>query len=378
MTKPWSTVRLGEVLRQRRPDVSVEQTESYQFAGVYCFGRGVFRGQERSGSEFAYPTLSRLRAGEFVYPKLMAWEGAFGVVPASCNGCYVSPEFPVFEIDGKRLDSRFLSFYFQIPRVWESVSGGSTGTNIRRRRLNPTDFIQREIPLPPLAEQRRVVARIEALAAQVHEARTLKKETKEETDYFWKVYSRMARATKYPVRRLDEMAEFLDGRRVPLSKEQRATRKGQFPYYGASGVIDHIDDFIFDEPLLLLSEDGANLINRSTPIAFVANGKYWVNNHAHVLKPFPCVADLHFLAYALSDYDVSVFNFASAQAKLNQKYARTIQFPLPPLPEQRRIVAELDALQAEVDALKRLQAETATELDALLPAVLDKAFKGEL
>jgi type I restriction enzyme S subunit len=176
MSKPWPTLRLGEVLRQRKPDISVEPTQPYQFAGVYCFGRGVFRGQERRGSEFAYRSLTRLREGEFVYPKLMAWEGAFGVVPASCDGCYVSPEFPVFEIDRERLAPRFLDFYFRIPRVWEYVSGGSTGTNVRRRRLHPSDFLTREISLPPLAKQRRLVARIEKLAAQINEARTLRQQ----------------------------------------------------------------------------------------------------------------------------------------------------------------------------------------------------------
>ena len=77
----------------------------------------------------------------------------------------------------------------------------------------------------------------------------------------------------------------LDGRRVPLSSEERSYRGGEFPYYGASGIIDSIDAFLFDEDLVLVSEDGANLLNRSTPIAFVATGKYWVNNHAHSLRP---------------------------------------------------------------------------------------------
>jgi len=156
MKANWPKLPLGEVLRQRVPDVSVDPTNTYAFAGVYSFGRGVFRTHVRPGSEFAYQRLTRLHAGEFVYPKLMAWEGAFGIVPIECDGCYVSPEFPAFEIDAERLAPTFLGFYFQIPRVWESVSGGSTGTNVRRRRLHPEDFLRREIPLPPLEEQRRV------------------------------------------------------------------------------------------------------------------------------------------------------------------------------------------------------------------------------
>jgi type I restriction enzyme, S subunit len=233
------------------------------------------------------------------------------------------------------------------------------------------------LPLP-LAAQRRTVAQIEELVAQIDEATTIKRETKAQVDTFWKVCSRIARNTNYPAMQLEDVVDFLDGRRIPLSQDQRSTLSGPYPYYGASGIIDYIDNYIFDEPLLLLSEDGANLINRSTPIAFIAEGKYWVNNHAHVLKPKPDLVNMKFLAYALSDYDVSAFNFASAQAKLNQANARKISFPLPPIDEQDRIVTELEALQANVDKLKYLQAETAAELDALLPSILDRAFRGEL
>ena len=103
MNTNWPKVQLREVLRQRVPDTAVDPTETYNFAGVYSFARGVFRGQARLGSEFSYRRLTRLRKGEFVYPKLMAWEGAFGIVPAECDACYVSREFPVFEVNTERL-----------------------------------------------------------------------------------------------------------------------------------------------------------------------------------------------------------------------------------------------------------------------------------
>ena len=86
---------------------------------------------------------------------------------------------------------------------------------------------------------------------------------------------------------LEEVVEFLDGQRKPLESAERANIRGRYPYYGASGIIDYIDKYIFDEPLLLLGEDGANIINRSTPLCFIATGKYWVNNHAHVMRPNP-------------------------------------------------------------------------------------------
>ncbi|HET9410050.1 MAG TPA: hypothetical protein VFO39_22630 [Candidatus Sulfotelmatobacter sp.] len=157
---------MRELVRLRSPDVIVRPEESYQFAGVYSFGRGVFRAQKKSGMDFAYKRLTRLRAGNFVYPKLMAWEGALGVVPAECDGCVVSTEFPVFEVIEERVFPEVLDTYFRTPAIWPNISGASTGTNVRRRRLNPKDFLNYPIPVPSRATQeklREVRARVDAL-----------------------------------------------------------------------------------------------------------------------------------------------------------------------------------------------------------------------
>ena len=169
---------MRELVKLRPPDVTVCAEEIYQFAGVYCFGRGVFKSVQKSGIDFAYPRLTRLRAGEFVYPKLMAWEGAFGVVPPECDGCVVSTEFPVFEVNQKRVLPEVLDTYFRTPSVWPEIAGKSTGTNIRRRRLNPQDFLDYEMPLPSMETQmtlRKVRAEVDAL-------KRMQAETAEELD----------------------------------------------------------------------------------------------------------------------------------------------------------------------------------------------------
>jgi len=157
---------MRELVKLRSPDVTVRTDETYQFAGVYCFGRGVFKAARKSGMDFAYPRLTRLCAGEFVYPKLMAWEGALGVVPPECDGCVVSTEFPVFEVNEDRVLNEVLDIYFRTPSVWPEMAGESTGTNIRRRRLNPQDFLDYEMPLPSRETQmtlRKVKAEVDAL-----------------------------------------------------------------------------------------------------------------------------------------------------------------------------------------------------------------------
>ena len=151
--KAATPTRMRELVRLRPTDVIVENNGMYAFAGIYCFGRGMFQSGRKSGMEFAYQRLTQVHTGDFVYPKLMAWEGALTVVPAECDGCVVSPEFPVFEVNEKRVFSEVLDMYFRTPSVWPQLSGASTGTNVRRRRLNPQDFLAYEMPLPSRATQ---------------------------------------------------------------------------------------------------------------------------------------------------------------------------------------------------------------------------------
>lgn len=149
---------MAQLVTLREPDVIVEPTEIYQFAGVYCFGRGVFAGSPRSGSGFKYPRLTRLRVNNFVYPKLMAWEGALAIVPPECDGLVVSTEYPVFEVHEEKVLPEVLDVHFRTPSIWPQLSGSSTGTNVRRRRLKPADFLRYSFPLPSMATQRRLRA----------------------------------------------------------------------------------------------------------------------------------------------------------------------------------------------------------------------------
>jgi type I restriction enzyme, S subunit len=163
---------MHELVTWRSPDVIVSQSESYLFAGVYSFGRGVFRKETVSGMDFAYDRLTRLRVGEFTYPKLMAWEGALGVVPPECDGCHVSPEFPVFTVDESKVLPAILDIHFKSPVVWKELAAISTGTNLRRRRLNPNAFLGYKFPLPPMDVQQQA----KAIAERASLKRTLQRE----------------------------------------------------------------------------------------------------------------------------------------------------------------------------------------------------------
>ena len=142
----------------------------------------------------------------------------------------------------------------------------------------------------------------------------------------------------------------LDNLRIPLNSETRGNMKLKvYDYYGASGVIDKVENYIFDEPLILIGEDGANLYLRSTPLAFKATGKYWVNNHAHVLRP-KC-GNIDYLTDMLESLDYTLYITGAAQPKLTSEHLMNITVVIPPFTEQNRIANFLNQKTQQIDNL---------------------------
>jgi len=154
----------------------------------------------------------------------------------------------------------------------------------------------------------------------------------------------------WDLRPLKRVTECLDGQRVPVNAEERARMQGQFPYWGANGVLDHVDSWLFDEPLVLLGEDGAPFFERHKPVAFFVQGKIWVNNHAHVLRPRAGVVP-EFLAHVLNTVDYRAFIGGATRDKLTQEYMRAIPVQWPSPAEQQAIADFLDRETAKIDAL---------------------------
>lgn len=171
-------------------------------------------------------------------------------------------------------------------------------------------------------------------------------------------------------RKLGDIVDFLDGQRKPLKESDRI--KGKYPYYGASGIIDYINDYLFDENLVLLSEDGANIIDRNYPVCFIATGKYWVNNHAHVLKVKTGVID-KFICESLERLDYTKFNTGTAQPKLNQDICQKIVITIPNEDEQKCISEFLD----RINNIITLHQSKLDKLQATKKALLQEMFPEE-
>ena len=172
-TERWPEVALGDVLRRADRFEAKDELAEYEFAGTYSFARGIFRGETKTGSTFRLPIIQRVHAGDFIYCKIMAWEGAFGVAPPDVDGCVLSGAYVVYEIDATKLDPSYIDWYFKQRTVWESIGGRSTGTNVRRRSLHPDVFEAFQMPLPPIEEQRRAVAALDGVLIRLDRAMRL-------------------------------------------------------------------------------------------------------------------------------------------------------------------------------------------------------------
>ncbi|HCI96915.1 MAG TPA: restriction endonuclease [Providencia sp.] len=246
------------------------------------------------------------------------------------------------------LDTKFLyhlmSSKFKQYILMKSV--GATSISIRKPMLKG---FQIPIPCPDnpeksLAIQSEIVRILDKFTALTAELNMRKKQYNyyrdqllsfEEGDVEWKM--------------LGELAENLDSKRKPITSGLREA--GEIPYYGASGIVDYVKDYIFDGDYLLVSEDGANLLARNTPIAFSISGKTWVNNHAHVLK-FETYAERKYVEYYLNSIDLTPYISGAAQPKLNKKNLESINIPNPAPKEKERIVAILDKFDSLTCSIK--------------------------
>lgn len=176
----------------------------------------------------------------------------------------------------------------------------------------------------------------------------------------------------WEVKKLEDICEFLDGRRKPIKAFDRENMKGDIPYYGASGIIDWVNDYIFDEDIILLGEDGENIKSRNVPLAFKVTGKCWVNNHAHVLKPKK--DNIDFVTEILESKDYTPYVIGSAQPKLTQADCRKIKIQVPPLKEQEKIAEILSTVDSQIDDTEKLIEKSKELKKGLMQKLLTKGI----
>lgn len=242
--------------------------------------------------------------------------------------------FGIHLID-ESVNSTFVNYYMQTQSFRNAVRKKVKG--VTRFFVSPSDIGAIFIPVPPLKVQEEIVKILDKFTDYVTELQAELQARKLQYEYYKRCLFENAKDVATTT--LDKIAENCDSMRRPVTSGNRVA--GEIPYYGASGIVDYVKDYIFDGDYLLVSEDGANLVARVTPIAFSITGKTWVNNHAHVLK-FNHYETRRYVEMYLNSIDLSAYITGAAQPKLNQKNLNSIEIPLPDLNEQKRIVSLLD------------------------------------
>jgi type I restriction enzyme S subunit len=176
----------------------------------------------------------------------------------------------------------------------------------------------------------------------------------------------------WPTIPLSQVVTCLDSERIPVKEDERQKRFGSVPYYGANGRVGWIDEAIFNEPLLLIAEDGGHFGEPERGVAYTIRGPSWVNNHAHVLRPDESRVLLDFLGYHFRHFDFQPYITGTTRAKLTQRDLMRVEIPVPPVVEQERIVKLLD----EADELRNLRAQADNRTAALIPALFNEMFSG--
>lgn len=394
MKKNWPTVQLGEVLRPiERPEAPKPGTV-YRQIGVKLWGIGAYERERLDGGATRYANLFRAEAGDVIVNKIWARNGSVAVVSEALAGCYGSGEFPMFSPNRQKLDPRWIHWLVKTPEFWTQCDEKSQGTS-GQNRIRPERFLEIRLPLPPLAEQRRVVARIEELAPRIQEARTFRAKAVDETETFGKVCLRAAI--------LGCQAEDVELESVC---EAIIDNLHSNPIYALSGIpcirSSDVGQGTLDLATALRTNEAEYLRRtaRGEPqaddIVFVREGggtgkcalvlprqRFSLGQRVMILRPnreriVPRFFLYQLLSPLVQDDQIVPLCKGSASPHLNIGSMRRFHLRLPPLPEQHRMVAKLDGLQAELGQVKRLQAEAAAEVEALLPALLDSAFKGDL
>lgn len=277
-------------------------------------------------------------------------------------------------VPNENLDTKYLYYFLFSSR--EALNELGTGATFKE--LASSALGKFNIPLPSLEEQQRIVAVLdEAFAAIATATANAEKNLANARELFDAAFRESFDNTGdgWAIYRLTDISENWDYLRRPVTKSDRIA--GNIPYYGASGQVDRVRDHLFDDDLLLISEDGANLLMRTYPIAFSITGRAWVNNHAHILK-FDDMATQRLVEFYINSISVAPWVSGMAQPKLNQKALNQIPVPLPPMDQRERLVAELDELAEQIGKLEANQQTRLEALAALKQSLLHRAFTGEL
>lgn len=378
--KAWPIVPLRSVLRTYIDAVPSAQIDTVNLAGVYGFGRGLFQRGPISPLDTTYKSFHRLNAGDFVISSPKAWEGAVARIPEEFDGWFLSPVFPTFRANSEALDTRFLDWYCKRDAVWRQLQGKAKGMGARRESVSPDQFLSLEVPLPPLAEQQALVARLDALAEKARQVEAHLDAVERDAEHLLALRFHDAIADA-PLRPMAEVAPLVR-REVVIDPEKSYTELGVRSFYKGAFHRRTVpgSDFSWQDLYRVRAGDliFSNIMAWEQAIAIAQpQDDGCVGNH----RMLTCEANADlavpgFLWYYFTTEEGFAKIYAASPGTAARNRTMTapslmaIDVPTPPLAAQQTF----DRLQAEVAALKAKHVAIREANAALLPATLERVF----
>jgi type I restriction enzyme S subunit len=385
-------------LKHRKEFFVIDDTKQYRRVTARLHGQGVVLRDEVYGSQLKTKEQQATKAGDLLVAEIDAKVGGVGIVPPELAGAVVSSHYFLYEIDEAVCHPKYLEYYIRSGAVEEQFQEFVRGsTNYASIRAHHT--LELQMPLPPLDEQRRIVARIEELAALIEEAQGLRVKARKEAEALlfeaFQEFVDKGITNGWEIQPLSEVCEINPSRKkrtnypddmqvsfVPMSAVDDVTGSIVWPEVRSfsevkSGYTWFLEGDVIFARITPCMQNGKSAIAKG-----LVNGVGFGSTEFHVLRPGQKVTAewIHCIVRQPSFRCEAMASFkgSAGQQRVSQTFLEAYEVPIPTLGEQRRIVAYLDSLQAQVDELTALQGATQAELDALLPSVLDRAFRGEL
>jgi type I restriction enzyme S subunit len=395
MSKPWPLMALGEVLTHFQEYVNAPEARIYSKLSVKLYGKGAVLDAPADGATLKMKRHQLAKAGQVILSEIWGKKGAIGIVPPEGEGALCTSHFFLFGVRHDRLDPKWLQAIFTANYLQAQLDADAKGTT-GYAAVRPKNLLAASIPLPPLAEQQRIVTRIDELTVKIDEARRLRRQALEEAEALVhstsrRIFSEAITQGSAELQSLcTDIIDCLHSNAIYADKGIPTLRS---PDVGWGRLILHKalktseEEYqrrtqrgaLIPDDIIIVREGGgtgkAGIVEEGQRMSLGQRVMQVRLDRDKIIPRF----FLHQWLSPLIQKDLIIpLSKGSASPHLNIGTIRKFQIALPPLTEQHRIVAYLEDLQTKLDSLKRLQTETAAKLDAMLPSILDKAFKGEL
>lgn len=353
----WNNYKIEDMFDRVGTPVDLDDTQTYREIGIRSHGKGIFHKEETTAIEIGNKRVFWVEPDCFVVNIVFAWERAVAKTTEKENGMIASHRFPMYKPKKDVVDLDYITEYFITKRGQNVLILASPGGAGRNKTLGQKEFAKSVVKLPSLPEQQKIAEFLSTIDTVIEKQKeTVSAWEERKKGVMQKLFSQEVRfkaddGSDFPEweeKKLGECCDILDSKRKPISKENRVL--GKYAYYGSTNIQDYINEYLFDEPLVLLAEDAGpfdDFWNKA--IAQFATGKFWVNNHAHVLRPHE---NRKYFFYSLEHRDIRVYINNPSRGKLNQEDMVKIPMYIPCLAEQQKIADCLSSLDEVIEKQK--------------------------